>query len=70
MANFTNMAERVVEPKVPPRSPDLNPCDFLWGYLKKLFYSQPIFSVELTGRVVPGVPKFGMIVKFTVNKVR
>jgi hypothetical protein len=28
------------------RSPDLNPCDFLWGHLKQLVYSQPITSVE------------------------
>lgn len=27
----------------PPRSPDLNPCDFcIWGYLKSLVYSRPI----------------------------
>lgn len=27
----------------PPRSPDLNPCDFyLWGHLKQLVYSTPI----------------------------
>jgi hypothetical protein len=36
----------VVESKVPPRSPDLNPCDFLWGHLKQLVYSQSINSVE------------------------
>jgi hypothetical protein len=23
--------QRVVEPKIPPRSPDLNPCDFFYG---------------------------------------
>jgi hypothetical protein len=58
-------SQGVVEPKVPPRSPDLNPCDFLWGHLKQLVYSQPINSVqELTGRVVAVVPKFGKIVKF------
>jgi hypothetical protein len=43
----------VVEPKVPPRSPDLNSCLFVWGHLKQLVYSQPINSTEeLTGRVV------------------
>jgi hypothetical protein len=37
----------------PPRSSDLNPCDFLLGHLKQLVYSQPINSVkEPTGRVV------------------
>jgi transposase len=46
----------VVEPKVPPRSPDLNPCDFLWEYLKQLVYSQSINSVEeLTGRVAAAI---------------
>ena len=31
----------------PPRSPDLNPCDFyLWGRLKQLVYSTPIPSLE------------------------
>ena len=25
----------------PARSPDLTPCDFLWGYLKSLVYHQP-----------------------------
>jgi hypothetical protein len=39
----------MVEPKVPPTSPDLNPCDYLW----RRVYSQPINSVEeLTERVV------------------
>jgi hypothetical protein len=33
----------------PPSSPDLNSCDFSWGHLKQLVYSQPINSVkELT----------------------
>lgn len=31
----------------PPRSPDLNPCDyFLWGYLKNKVYSVPINTAE------------------------
>ena len=25
----------------PPRSPDLTPCDFLWGYLKNKVYERP-----------------------------
>ncbi|KAL1488367.1 hypothetical protein ABEB36_014844 [Hypothenemus hampei] len=37
----------------PPRSPDLNPCDFyLWGHMKQIVYSTPINTVEeLRGRV-------------------
>lgn len=31
----------------PPRSPDLNPCDFfLWGYVKSLIYVTEIVNVE------------------------
>lgn len=31
----------------PPRSPDLNPCDFcIWGCLKSFVYSQPIETRE------------------------
>lgn len=31
----------------PPRSPDLNPCDFfLWGYCKSLVYAEPINTIE------------------------
>ena len=27
----------------PPRSPDLNPCDFyLWGHLKSMVYNNPL----------------------------
>lgn len=39
--------------KWPPRSPDLNPCDFfLWGHMKQLVYNEPINSVEqLTNKV-------------------
>ena len=27
--------------KCPPRSPDLTPCDFLWGYLENKVYETP-----------------------------
>lgn len=31
----------------PPRSPDLNPCDFcIWGHLKSLVYTTPVEDVE------------------------
>jgi hypothetical protein len=31
----------------PPRSPDLNPCDFfLWGYIKSLVYATQINTIE------------------------
>ncbi|GBO01650.1 hypothetical protein AVEN_273261-1 [Araneus ventricosus] len=38
----------------PPRSPDLNPCDFfLWGHLKSLVYATPVDSPEvLIARIV------------------
>jgi hypothetical protein len=37
----------------PPRSPDLNPCDFwLWGYLKDSVFSAPIANLaELKARI-------------------
>ncbi|GBM36093.1 hypothetical protein AVEN_179092-1 [Araneus ventricosus] len=37
----------------PPRSPDLNPCDFwLWGYLKDVVYGGPITNLaELENRI-------------------
>jgi hypothetical protein len=37
----------------PPRSPDLNPCDFwLWGYLKNVVYSGSIANLaELKARI-------------------
>ena len=37
----------------PPRSPDLNPCDFfLWGHLKQLVYKTPVNTVqELINRI-------------------
>lgn len=37
----------------PPRSPDLNSCDFfLWGHMKQLVYATPVNSVEeLTQRI-------------------
>lgn len=37
----------------PPRSPDLNSCDFfLWGHMKQLVYATPVNSVEeLTNRI-------------------
>ncbi|GBL92350.1 hypothetical protein AVEN_35877-1 [Araneus ventricosus] len=37
----------------PPRSPDLNPCDFwLWGYLKDVVYAAPIANLaELKNRI-------------------
>ncbi|GFV32619.1 uncharacterized protein TNCV_441111 [Trichonephila clavipes] len=41
LATFTNdrVISRAFPTAWPPRSPDLNPCDFwLWGYLKKLVY--------------------------------
>jgi hypothetical protein len=31
----------------PARSPDLNPCDFLWGYMKDLVYSVPIDTIDV-----------------------
>ncbi|XP_030752392.1 uncharacterized protein LOC115879638 [Sitophilus oryzae] len=31
----------------PPRSPDINPCDFfLWGYIKQTVYSVPVTNLE------------------------
>lgn len=31
----------------PPRSPDLNPCDFfVWGHMKQLVYATPVDTVE------------------------
>ncbi|EZA56703.1 hypothetical protein X777_02307, partial [Ooceraea biroi] len=31
----------------PPRSPDLNPCDFfLWGYMKSLVFTTPVDTRE------------------------
>jgi hypothetical protein len=31
----------------PPRSPDLNPCDFfVWGHMKQLVYVTPVNSIE------------------------
>ncbi|GBO06015.1 hypothetical protein AVEN_189119-1 [Araneus ventricosus] len=37
----------------PPRSPDLNPCDFwLWGYLKDVVYGGPIANLaQLKNRI-------------------
>ncbi|GBO00911.1 hypothetical protein AVEN_86610-1 [Araneus ventricosus] len=37
----------------PPRSPDLNPCDFwLWGYLEDVVYGGPIANLaELKNRI-------------------
>lgn len=37
----------------PPRSPDLNPCDFyLWGHLKSLVYRQPVNNInELKAKI-------------------
>ncbi|GBN43390.1 hypothetical protein AVEN_138006-1 [Araneus ventricosus] len=37
----------------PPRSPDLNPCDFwLWGYVKDVVYGLPIPNLaELKNRI-------------------
>ncbi|GBM42884.1 hypothetical protein AVEN_245708-1 [Araneus ventricosus] len=37
----------------PPRSPDLNPCDFwTWGYLKDVVYGGPIANLpELKNRI-------------------
>ncbi len=37
----TKFSEKFVHKKMwPPRSPDLNPCDFyLWGYLKSVVYN-------------------------------
>jgi hypothetical protein len=37
----------------PPRSPDLNPCDFfLWGHLQNFVYATPIPNLEeLTERI-------------------
>jgi hypothetical protein len=31
----------------PPRSPDLNPCDFfVWGHMKQLVYVSPVNTIE------------------------
>ena len=37
----------------PPRSPDLNPCDyFLWGYLKSVvYYPLPKTILELKANI-------------------
>ena len=36
----------------PPRSPDLNPCDFLWGYMKEeVTKNNPMNTVELKENV-------------------
>ncbi|GBN41737.1 hypothetical protein AVEN_192270-1 [Araneus ventricosus] len=37
----------------PPRSPDLNPCDFwLWGYIKDVVYGDPVANLtELKNRI-------------------
>ncbi|GBL93012.1 hypothetical protein AVEN_54648-1 [Araneus ventricosus] len=42
--------DRIISPYFstawPPRSPDLNPCDFwLWGYLKDVVYGDPIANL-------------------------
>ena len=39
--------------KWPPRSPDLTPRDFLWGYVKGLVYVPPLLTnvVELKQRI-------------------
>jgi hypothetical protein len=67
-------SRRVVELKVPPRSPDLNPRDFLWGHSKQLVYSQPINSVELTEVRTQGTGVYHASMTtfsaFTANKVR
>lgn len=50
----------------PPRSPDLNPCDFwLWGYLKAMVYRDPITSLsdlkESIERHVRNIPQFMLL---------
>ena len=36
----------------PPRSPDLNPCDFLWGYMKEeVTKNNPMNTVQLKKNV-------------------
>jgi hypothetical protein len=36
----------------PPRSPDLNVCDYLWGHMKQSVYSTPVHTQqELRERV-------------------
>ena len=39
--------DRTTQRGWPPRSPDLNPCDFyLWGRLKSIVYSKPVTNLE------------------------
>ncbi len=52
----------------PPRSPDLNPCDyFLWGYLKqRVFLRQPRTLTELRTAIEIEI---GTITRETLAKV-
>ncbi len=54
--------------KWPPRSPDLNPCDFyLWGYLKSVVYNPlPKTLDELKANIEREIKK---ISKETLKKV-
>ena len=50
----------------PPKSPDLNPCDFwLWEYLKSMVYRDPIPSLfdlkESIERHVRNIPQFMLL---------
>lgn len=52
----------------PPRSPDLNPCDyFLWGYLKDKVYAKQFDSIEaLKEEIVIETKKISRIMLFHV----
>ncbi|GBM31259.1 hypothetical protein AVEN_167210-1 [Araneus ventricosus] len=43
----------------PPRSPDLNSCDFwLWGYLKDIVYESPIANLsDLKNKITQHIHK-------------
>jgi len=50
--------------KWPPRSPDLNPCDFyLWGYLKSVVYNPlPKTLDDLKGNIRREIKKISKII--------
>ena len=52
----------------PPRSPDLNPCDFfLWGYLKDKVYAKRSESIEqLKEEIINEISKISKITLSTV----
>ena len=55
----------------PPRSPDLTPCDFLWGYLKdKVFVSPPQSLEELHNRIEQEFSELRTKPNFIIASVR